>query len=293
MIKKYLKHFKYLFLIIGILCVVYLIIFLFNSLTSKEKIVRTNAETTVTERVFDYADVLTAEEEEKLRKLIAEKESLIACDIVLVTWNESLAEYALEYEDMLGSLSVEEYAMVFADNFYDEHKFGYNKPYGDGVLYVDNWGREEDGYRYTWLSTSGKAEDTFTNDKIDHLVEQVIERTNADPYNAYVTYVNQVAAAMEGGFSFQYKMPGFVLLALALISTGSYISFQMAGKKNKKTVNAETYIATGNLNFDKKEDGLLNKMVTSRRIPKTTSSGGGGHHMSAGGHSHGGGGGRH
>ena len=292
MVKKYLKHFKYLFLILGILCVVYLIVFLLNSLTSKERIARSNTETTVTERVFDYADVLSAEEEENLRELIAEKEGLIACDIVLVTWNESLEKYALGYEDVLGSLSVEEYAMVFADNFYDEHKFGYNKAYGDGVLYLDNWGREADGYRYTWFSTSGKAEDTFSNDKINDLIDRVIEQTNADPYQAYVTYVNQVAATMEGGFSFQYKMPGFVLLVLALISTGSYISFQMAGKKNKKTTNAETYIATGHLNFDKKEDGLLNKMVTSRRIPKTTSSGGGGH-MSAGGHSHGGGGGRH
>ena len=68
-----------------------------------------------------------------------------------------------------------------------------------------------------------------------------------------------------------------------------------AGNRNIKTTRADTYIAAGALHFDRKDDQFLNKMVTSRRIPKNTSGsgGGGGHHMSAGGHSHGGGGGRH
>ena len=42
---------------------------------------RSNTECTLTQRVFDDADVLTDEEEAKLEKLIAEKEKLIGGDM--------------------------------------------------------------------------------------------------------------------------------------------------------------------------------------------------------------------
>ncbi len=79
--KKYLKHFCFLFIAVGVL----LIIFIAVSVTKKPPIgyVRTNSQEE--ERVFDYADKLTDEEEEALRELIADKEVMIGCDIVLVT----------------------------------------------------------------------------------------------------------------------------------------------------------------------------------------------------------------
>ena len=49
----------------------------------------------------------------------------------------------------LGYLTPDRYTMVYADNFYDEHQFGYDRPYGDGVLMLDNWYREADGGVYS------------------------------------------------------------------------------------------------------------------------------------------------
>jgi len=294
MIKKYLNHFKYFFMLIGFALILVIAAITVKSLTEKTYPDRSNTETDTSERVFDYADKLTEDQENLLRELIWQKQKQTGCDIVLVTLDESLETYARSYEDILGPLFVDEFVMVYADNFYDEHKFGYDKAYGDGVIYVDNWGREQDGYRYTWFGTSGRAEEAYSDAMIGNLIDRVIEKTNENPYQAYVTYVNQFAKDMETGISFDYDMPIVVMLVLMLIATGCYVSYQLAGNRNVKTTRADTYIAAGALHFDRKDDQFLNKMVTSRRIPQSTSSsGGGGHHMSAGGHSHGGGGGRH
>lgn len=49
---------------------------------------RTNTECLTDERVFDQADVLSGEEEEELRSLIADREQMTGLDIVLLTVRE-------------------------------------------------------------------------------------------------------------------------------------------------------------------------------------------------------------
>ena len=95
--KQYLHYFRWLFVAAAILVVLYLWLLWENHilLGGGE---RRNEECRTQERVFDYGDVLTEEEEEELRGLIAETEKRTCCDIVLVTLNESLKEYAREQE---------------------------------------------------------------------------------------------------------------------------------------------------------------------------------------------------
>ena len=59
-----------------------------------------------TERVFDYADMLTDEEEQNLREYIAECEEKIQADIVIVTISESV-EYDLQNPGSCGGISCE------------------------------------------------------------------------------------------------------------------------------------------------------------------------------------------
>ena len=144
--RDYFRFFKIPFIIIGILALTTLaIVFVKKGDALKAVSSEGNTERTTMERVFDYADKLTDAEEEALRASIREAEEETKCDIVVVTLNESLVEYAAQYEDKIGTVPVSECVMVYADNFYDEHKFGYNEPYGDGVLFLDNWYRESDG----------------------------------------------------------------------------------------------------------------------------------------------------
>lgn len=105
---------------------------------------RSNTECTLTQRVFDDADVLTDEEEAKLEKLIAEKEKLIGGDIVLMTTNDA-------------SLNTMEKLRDYAQNYYKENKIGWDKPIGSGAIYVDDW---ETGH--TWLATRGTVKDKLS-----------------------------------------------------------------------------------------------------------------------------------
>ncbi len=271
--KKYLKHFCFLFIAVGILLVIYIAVFL----TKKPAAVyvRTNAQEE--ERVFDYADKLTDEEEEALRELIAEKEVLIGCDIVLVTINDPSidSDYAI---------------MNYADDFYDEKKYGFNAPWGDGALYLDNWANG-----YCWFSTCGRVEDRYSSQDIDNLIEEVCLTVNYDPYGAYKTYVESLSRKMSRRGSVD-SIPFTYVLGAAFIITFAYVIIGVAHNKGKKTTTANTYVEGGQPLFNDRRDIFITKHTTSRHIDRSSGGGGGGgggHHISSGGHSHGGGGGRH
>lgn len=272
-IKEFLKQFKWLFLVLGIV----FLIWLFVVIGRKEEVAvvyeRTNQECDTKERVFDYADKLTDSEEESLRMLIAEREKQIGCDIILVTLDEELSKSTMDY----------------ADDFYDEHKFGYDEPWGDGVVYVDNW---YDGY--VWLSTSGKAENRYSDSMIDRLIDNVTSITNDDPYMAYERYVNMVYEQMSGKRSNSFSMPLSMVLLLSVILTVIYTVTGIINRKTKRTTTITEYVPAGAPEFGTCRDTFLRSHTTRRHIERSSGgSGGGGHHMSSGGHSHGGGGGRH
>lgn len=286
--KKYISYFKFWFLAILLLAVLLVVLLAVRGRESAAE--RTNQECDTQERVFDYADVLTADQEEALRALIAEQEKRTACDIVLVTLNESLADYAAAYEEELGYLTPDRYTMVYADNFYDEHKFGYDRPYGDGVLLLDNWYREADGGVYSWLSTCGRAEDRFSSSMIDSLLTEALANADQDPYGAYVKYVNLFAEMMteSGGIP---DIPVFAPLVLAVLGTVLFVESALRNHRGSKTVNLTTYVEGGKPELKRQEDIFLRKTVTKRHIERNTGGGGGGgHHTSSRGVSHGGGG---
>ncbi len=283
--KQYFRYFRWLFVLTGIMAFCYGGLCLLHSMRTAPE--RTNKEGLTKERVFDYGNVLSDEEEEELTSLIAKREKQTGCDIVLVTLNESLKEYAREKE---AYVPYQEFVRVYAEEFYDSHAFGYDKPIGDGVLLVDNWFREDDGKIYTWLTAVGKAEDKYTSARTDHLLDEVYRYIEKDPYLAYKAYINGFYHDMTGGGLFTFSLPDWLPAAAAFLSMVSFIVLHWGGKKGEKTVIPSTYI-TGSPRIYKKEDVFINKIVTRRHIQRSGSggSGSGGGGRSHGGH-HGGGG---
>ena len=244
---------------------------------------RANTSCQETERVFDYADVLTSEEEDKLRELIAETEPQIGCDIVLVTIDDS-------------NLASDYYMMNYADDFYDDAMFGWNEPWGDGALYLDNWGRDAQGYAYSWFSTSGKVEYKYTTEMINSLIDAVCEDVNDDPYGAYVTYVKTLKRDMSSNVKVPIPWTGPPLAGL--IAAAVFIFANLPTKAGQVTTGKQTYVKNEDVKMLNQEDTFLSKSVTHVKISTSSGGsggggGGGGHHVSSGGHSHGGGGGRH
>lgn len=288
--KEYFRYFKWMYIILGVVLLLYCFISGGHSVISNTvNYQRTNTSCTTKERVFDYGDVLTDREEEKLRSLIDKREKQTGCDIVLVTLQESLKEYAREIEP---HVNYDEFVRVYAEEFYESHNFGYDKPNGDGVLLVDNWFREDDGRIYTWFCTTGRVDSAYSSTEIDHILDNVYRYVEHDPYRAYKTYVNDFYHDMIGVQLFNLYVPAVVPWIIGIISAVIFILYNGRSKRGAKTTTAVTYVDGMEPRFRVREDRFLRKSVVKHRIESSSSghshSGGGGH--SSGGRSHGGGG---
>ena len=139
---------------------------------------RTNPEQVGTPRVYDYADMLTDDQEASLEKAIAEAEQAIAADIVIVTENRSFEElYGVRY-DSEDEDSAYDCIRRYAESFWDENGFGWNAPgdTGNGIILVDNLYRESNGYVYTWTAGSGDMRYKIGNNSCEKLSNDFIDR---------------------------------------------------------------------------------------------------------------------
>ena len=283
--KGYFSYFKFLFITLGVVALLTAGVGITRLLEGGN--VRVNMQAP-SQRVYDYGDVLSDSEEDKLTELIEKRQLQIGCDIVLVTVNESLySKYGIT-EDTNSNW---EYAMMnYADDFYDQMEFGFDKVHGDGVLLLDNWYQGEEG---SWLSTCGKVYNHYNARMVDKVLDDVYNLVDDSPYRAYVAYVEDIYKEMAG-VGGGININPFIILALAVFAAGFFIIIHLRGKEGKKTTVASTYVENGSVRFNVKRDELVNKFVTSRVIPQNTgsSSSGGrsGGHTSSGGVSHGGGG---
>lgn len=277
--KQYLHYFRFWFLAAGIMFVVFLAVFAVNNL--KKSIPRGNNDAPA-ERVYDYAGVLTDQEEDKLRKLIAKKERQIQSDIVLVTINEAMESPDVSWENAM---------MNYADDFYDNNNYGYDIVHGDGVLLLDNW---YEGQKGSWLSTCGAVYLKFRNVDVNQVLQAVTDKVDANPYAAYKAYIEKVSTKMSG--QGEKTFPAVLILVIPAAALIVFVSMKLVSQQGKKSVGAATYVAGGRPVMRAQSDQLVRKFVTTRHIERSSgstgggSTGGGGGHVSSGGVSHGGGG---
>lgn len=297
-LRQYFKYFKIWFIIAGILAVITIGAAVVHALTPKP--VWGNGQEP-TERVYDYADMLTEEEEQSLREYIAECEEKIQADIVIVTISESV-EYDLQDPDLPEAFHAKEVGSTdwstamrdLADNFYDYNNYGYNKVHGNGVLLLDN---SYEGQKGSWLSTCGNVYDYFGDYEIDQALYAVDDYIDESPYRAYKNCISYVTRTMEES---QESMPMtfapwiLVGLVVALI----YAAVNLHQNKAKDTTATNQYVDGKKPKINDTRDQYLRKNVVTRRIETSSSSGGsshrsgghGGSHRSSSGVSHGGGG---
>ncbi len=289
--REYFRYFKWIYIILAALGILLLVLHVGHwGIAKAANYQRTNKECATEQRVFDYGDVLTDKEEKNLEELIAKREKQTGCDIVLVTLEESLKEYAREIEP---GVSYDQFVRVYAEQFWETNGFGYDRPDGDGVVLVDNWFREDDGSIYTWFCTTGKAKDAYSADQVNHILDNVYRYVERNPYRAYKTYVNDFYHDMLGINAFTLYVPKMVYWLVGIIAAGIFIACNWRSKRGQKTTTAVTYVAGGEPSFWVHEDRFLRKTVTQRRIERSSSGGGshggggggGGGHHGGGGHS--------
>lgn len=262
------------------------------------------------QRIFDYADQLTDMQEKLLAMEIAETEKIVGYDIVIVTLNESLADYEIDYRNNYSmEITPDKYVMVYADKFWEDNKFGYDCPQvldgttntGDGLILVDNVFREpETGKIYTWLGTTGKAEEDYSDYMIDQVLDAFYVNVDSDYFKACEDFLDKVEfyskpKAARG--SLILIVPNCCSIIVALIVFGFSMLAKRKAITGKNTVTPKTYIGPKGYQLGNTEDKFLGTTTTKRYNPPQSSSGGGGHssgggghHISGGGGSHGGGG---
>lgn len=284
--KQYFHYFRIWFIILGVAALIALLITFVRHLT--DKVQRQNYEAD-TQRVFDYAEVLTDEEEQKLRKYIAECEKKYKFDIVVVTINENVEEHG--YWDTV--------MMNTADDFYDNGNYGYNMVHGDGILILDNWYTDENGsQKGTWLSTCGNVYVDFSTYDIDDVLDQVDKFIDFSPYEAYRAAIREACEIYDRHEnSNSFYIPTFLIILAPLITALVFAGTKLKQTPAKDTTTANLYVASGSQKMKTQADDYIRKTVTSTRINTGSSGSSGGHsggygggHRSSSGVSHGGGG---
>lgn len=278
--KQYLKYFMGWFIVAGILLVVTIGVFVVKG-GSKER----NNSKASTDRVYDYADALTDQEEEDLQEYIEEQQARSSIDIVIVAANEEMGLSDYQWENNM---------MDYADDFYDEGEFGWNKPHGDGVCLVYNWYEDASGsHKGAWLATSGKMIDRVDVDQEDEILDALYRYIKTDPYKAYRAAVGEIADSGKYGGQNIFVTIFFAFIASVVIAV-IYALTNLAQAKAKDTTVAGTYVESGKLTVNSKSDEFIRKSVSSHRVSSSSGGGGGGGsrgvHRSSGGFSHGGGG---
>lgn len=292
--KQYLRYFRIWFIVVGLLLAVTAGAGIVHAVTDRAE--RTN-NTAPTERVYDEADILTDEEEEKLRQYIAKKEAEYQVDFVIRTISQPVegAEAMEEYD--YRSENWEQNMRDLADDFWDENGYGFNKAFeGDGSILIDN---RYTGQRGEWLSTSGRVEQALGYYAVENVLDAVDKYYDKNPYKAYIAYIDAVCGYLEDGIQLggTYYLGALIL---SVIVTAVYASCHLGKNKARDTVAVNAYVAGGKPVLRSQGDDFIRKNVVKRHIETQSSggggshrSGGGGHHTSRSGASHGGGGRRH
>lgn len=242
-----------------------------------------------TQKVYDYADVLTSNEEQELKELANEYIDKYDMDMVMVT---------VKYHNKSTT-------KIYAQDFYDYNGFGIGSTY-DGILFVIDF---TFGYRDIYMLTTGNSIIMYDDARINNILDSVANVSDSNYYNWFKTFVNKSNYYASLGKPSSnshvhldskgdpYVIPwGWIIIISLIIPTVVLIIFINKNKMIKKSTNANLYIKDGSVNITTKNDKFITTHTTSYRINTSSSSSGGsrigGSSISRGssGRSHGGGG---
>jgi uncharacterized membrane protein YgcG len=290
---------------------------------------RSNTVCLTQQRVFDYADVLTDREEQKLEALIAKRERQLGLDIVIVTINEDVG--SSPYNASIN------HTIDFAEDFYAYMGFGYDgftatfysyedgtsvdveeagRDYmmddkaivryakGAGVIWVDNWYDLNGDAESAFLAYRGasrmqifdRAYNIYTSeDALEELEEDVWEYSNTNPYRSYRRMINHLTSDMIGTNMLEANVPMKLVLFVPAVLAFLFVLFHLNRRIGTKTTEMTTYVQGGHADILSRQDILISRHTVQHHFNPDSGGGGGSSGGGGGGHSggHSGGGGRH
>lgn len=246
------------------------------------------------EKVYDFAELLTEDEEQKLYDMITTYIDTYDMDMAVVTINTNNKSSS----------------MAYADDFYDYNDFGKGSTY-DGVLFLIDMDN-----RNMWISTTGEAIRMYDDARIDKILDDTYYYISSkDYYNcarAFVSKASSYAAAgipssnrnthidANGNYvveeaTVSIPVRVFGTLIFGAICSGIFVAIKCSKHKTiRRATEARQYLVNDSFKLNVNEDNFVNTYTSKVYDPPSSSSSGGGGgsstHTSSSGSSHGGGG---
>ncbi len=248
-----------------------------------------------TEKIYDFADLLTEEQELELFTAVQDYINTYDLDLALVTTNNNYST-----------------AEVYADDFYDYNNFGIGDKRNGLLVLIDMQNRK------FHISTTGEAILMFNQNRIDAILDDMTPyMVSGDYYNAFYTSVQDIINFTSQGIpegnkdsyidddgNYVYVKPkgpyplSTFLIISAIGSTIVLVIFISKNKLVRKAYEASSYLDENNKVVNNLGDQYITSHTEHVRIVTDSSSGGGSSfssggsstHTSSSGSSHGGGG---
>lgn len=253
------------------------------------------------QKIYDYANLLSDEEEEKLQEMAADMAGRYQADFLFVLIDENPAPGTSEIDS----------TQDFADLFFDENYFGtqsggtgYNE--GNGACFVIDMANRQ----YALSTTGFVHHDYFGDEEVDGFLDAVEGDVKDGNYSGAgqraFTYIDHVLTyGSEAAWKrHEYEQMSFgekvrsaisrVDFLLPLLVGGFAALFAaiilIAGHKKTRTASgAGAYAVPDSLKIRRKNEYFVNTFTRVEDISNDDKGGGGGSHTSSGGGSHGGG----
>ena len=242
------------------------------------------------EKVYDFAELLTDSEEIALYNKIMTFINTYNMDMAIVTINDN-NKYS---------------PMHYADDFYDYNDFGIGSTF-DGMLFLIDMDNRE-----MWISTTGQAIIMYDDYRIEKILDETYKYISSkDYYNCTKAFVEKASNYASVGIPSSnsgYKIdengnyvraesessfPIFGIIVFSLIVSSVFIGIACYMHKTiRKATQAKHYLVKDSFNLTGNEDRFVTTHTSKVYDPPSSSSSGGGSstHSSSSGRSHGGGG---
>ena len=227
-----------------------------------------------TKKIYDYANLITKDEEEALYNKVQEFINKYDMDMAIVTINSNPKSSS----------------MAYADDFYDYNNFGKGTNKTGLLFLIDMQNRN------MWISTTGDAINIYTDSRINTILDYTYDKISNEDYNGCAEqFIDKASYFANKGLTGGSKVVTVSkMICNSLIFAGLvtivFICIGLAThRKPKKKKEASNYI-TQPLKLSNKLDTFLDKHVSKVKIETSSSLGGSSTHSGSSGTSHGGGG---
>ena len=252
------------------------------------------------EKIYDFANILTDEEESKLFQLIQQFIKEAKMDLVIFTVD---VPYGVD-------LNNEEYAT----DFYDYNDFGMDFEKYDGVLIFRNAYSSDPFYN---IYTFGDAQLYFPFERCEEILDSIYPYFSTHNYMpGYERSIYMLEKFYRSGVPSQYKhyyvddmgyvqkkyVYPIIIIPISMLFSGIIVAFFVGKNKMiKRATKADTYLDSKSIGFSERRDEFIRSHTTHYTMPSSSSGSSSGGGFSSGGISrsgssgggHGGGGGRH